>query len=71
VPVDLGAPTARPLRELARAYSTARYGEGATGADEARDAWTSLDALEDALDDGMSWTRRWRRRLDLSTFGRR
>ena len=40
-------------------------------ADDARDAWTSLDELEAALDDGVSWTRRWRRRLDLSSFTRR
>ena len=71
VPRELGPPTAEPLRELALAYSTARYGDGATGSDDARDAWTSLDELEVALDDGVSWTRRWRRRLDLSTFTRR
>ena len=71
VPVDLGPPTAQPLRDLARAYSTARYGDGAIGPDDAREAWTSLDELEVALDDGVSWTRRWRRRLDLSTFTRR
>jgi hypothetical protein len=70
-PLDLGSPTARPLHDLARAYSAARYGDGATGADDARGAWTSLGELELALDDGVSWTRRWRRRLDLSTFRRR
>ncbi|HEY3186447.1 MAG TPA: DUF3488 and transglutaminase-like domain-containing protein [Solirubrobacteraceae bacterium] len=70
-PLDLGSPTARPLRDLARAYSAARYGDNATGAADARGAWTSLGELELALDDGVSWTRRWRRRLDLSTFRRR
>ncbi len=71
VPVDLAPPTAHPLRDLARAYSAARYSDGATGPDDARDAWTSLGELEVALDDGVSWTRRWRRRLDPSTFTHR
>jgi hypothetical protein len=71
VPHELGPPTAQPLRDLARVYSTARYSNGSTGADDARDAWTSLGELEVALEDDVSWTRRWRRRLDLSTFTRR
>ena len=68
VPARTGIATAPPLHELARVYSAARYGDGVTGVDDARDAWTSLDELEDALDDGVSWSRRWRRRLDLSTL---
>jgi transglutaminase superfamily protein/uncharacterized protein DUF4129 len=70
VPAAVGAPTARPLHDLARAYSAARYGDALTGPDDARDAWRSLDELEGALDDGVPWTRRWRRRLDLSPFTR-
>ena len=71
VPDARAATAARPLHDLARAYSAARYGDAATGPDDARDAWTSLDELERALDDGVSWTRRWRRRLDPSTLVRR
>jgi hypothetical protein len=71
VPFTTGAATTKPMHELARAYGAARYGEGAVAADDARDAWESLDALERALDDGVSWSRRWRRRLDASTLARR
>jgi hypothetical protein len=71
VPAVLGPPTARPMHDLAHAYSAARYGHAAAGPDDARDAWDNLDQLEVALDDGVSWTRRWRRRLDLTTFIRR
>jgi transglutaminase-like putative cysteine protease len=66
-----GTTTAAPMRVLARAYGAARYGDGALAPDDARDAWASLDELERALDDGVSWTRRWRRRLDPSTLVRR
>jgi len=71
VPGAAGAPAARPLHDLARVYSAARYGDAATGPDDAHEAWTSLDDLERALDDGVPWARRWRRRLGLSTFTRR
>ena len=71
VPRAAGAPAARPLHDLARVYSAARYGDAVTGSDDAQEAWTSLDDLERALDDGVSWARRWRRRLGLSTFTRR
>jgi hypothetical protein len=63
--------TARPMRTLARTYSAARYGDDLVVADDARAAWESLDELERALDDDVSWTRRWRRRLDASTLVRR
>ena len=66
-----GGTAARPLHDLARVYSAARYGDAATGPDDAHEAWTSLDDLERALDDGVPWARRWRRRLGLSTFTRR
>jgi transglutaminase-like putative cysteine protease len=71
VPTGTNPETARPMHELARAYGAARYGDGALAPDDARDAWSSLDELEQALDDGVSWTRRWRRRLDASTLVRR
>jgi len=71
VPAVTTPATAAPLRRLAHVYSAARYGEGAIDLDDALDAWTSVDALEAALDDGASWPRRWRRRLDPSTLLRR
>jgi hypothetical protein len=71
VPATTDAATARPMHELARAYGAARYGDGAIAPDDAREAWESLDELEHALDEGVSWTRRWRRRLDASTLVRR
>lgn len=71
VPTGAGTATAGPMHDLARAYGAARYGAGAVASDDARDAWDSLDDLERALDDGASWTRRWRRRLDASTLVRR
>jgi len=78
-PLDLAASvtagtsgaTMRPMRRLARVYGAARYGDGVVAADDARDAWKSLDELEHALADGVPWTRRWRRRLDPSTLVRR
>ncbi len=66
-----GSATARPMHDLARAYGAARYGDRAVAPDDARQAWESLDELEHTLDDGVSWTRRWRRRLDASTLVRR
>jgi hypothetical protein len=62
---------ASPLHELARAYSAARYGDGEVALDDARAAWASVDELERALDDGLPWSRRWRRRLDPTTLVRR
>jgi transglutaminase-like putative cysteine protease len=71
VRVGDGTRATRPLHDLARAYSAARYGDAVTGPTDARDAWHSLDELEVALDEGVRWSRRWRRRLDLSSFTRR
>jgi transglutaminase-like putative cysteine protease len=71
VPVGTTPGTAEPMQELARVYGAARYGDGSIAPDDARDAWASLDELERALDDGVSFTRRWRRRLDASTLVRR
>jgi len=65
------AATAAPMHELARVYGAARYGEGAVAADDARAAWESVDELERALDHGVRWSTRWRRRLDASTLVRR
>jgi transglutaminase-like putative cysteine protease len=70
-PAVTSAATAAPLRQLADAYSAARYGVGVIEPDDARAAWTCVTALEAALDDGASWSRRWRRRLDPSTLVRR
>ena len=60
-----------PLRRLARTYNAARYGNLATGPDDARDAWNSVDQLERALVGDLSRRERWRRRLDPSTLARR
>jgi transglutaminase-like putative cysteine protease len=71
VPSGTNPATARPMQELARVYGAARYGDGSIAPDDAREAWESLDELEHALDEGVPWTRRWRRRLDPSTLARR
>ena len=70
-PSDTNVAAAEPLRQLARTYNAARYGNAVTGPDDARDAWTSVDELQRALDDDVSWRARWRRRLDPSTLARR
>jgi transglutaminase-like putative cysteine protease len=70
-PSDTNVAAEAPLRRLARTYTAARYGDAATGPDDARDAWTSVDELERALDRDLSWRERWRRRLDPSTLARR
>ena len=73
-PPSPAAPAPRPRVRCASSrapYGAARYGDGALAPDDARVAWESLDELEHALDDGVSWTRRWRRRLDASTLVRR
>lgn len=64
-----GAPGAtRPLRDLARRYTRARYSETAPSATDAERAWASTDALQDALEGGLGWRERWRRRLDPSSL---
>jgi hypothetical protein len=64
-----GAPAAtRPLRDLARRYTTARYGDVAPTSDDAAHAWESIDALSDALGADLGWKERWRRRLDPGTL---
>jgi hypothetical protein len=71
VPAGTSPATARPMLDLARADGAARYGDGVLAATDVRDAWDSLDELERALDDGVPWLLRWRRRLDASTLVRR
>ena len=58
----------RPLRMLARSYSTVRYGNTNATADDAQRAWESVDEIDRALDTGLSRRERWRRRLDPSTL---
>ncbi len=60
--------TARPMRALARTYTTTRYGDRPPERDDARQAWESVDELERALDEPLSFRERWRRRLDPSTL---
>jgi hypothetical protein len=71
VPAGTTAAAALPMHALASAYGAARYGDGAVAPDDVVGAWNSLDALERALDDGVSWSQRWRRRLDPSTLALR
>jgi transglutaminase-like putative cysteine protease len=71
VPAGTTLATAQPMHDLARVYGAARYGDGSLAPDDAREAWASVDELERALDDGVPWARRWRRRLDASTLVRR
>jgi uncharacterized protein YggT (Ycf19 family) len=60
-----GAPGAsRPLRDLARRYTTVRYGSRPPTEDDAARAWEATDALTDALEADLTWRGRWRRRLD-------
>ncbi|MFI5045871.1 MAG: DUF3488 and DUF4129 domain-containing transglutaminase family protein [Acidimicrobiia bacterium] len=60
-----GAPAAsRPLRDLARRYTTVRYGADVPTPDDAARAWEATDALTDALDADLTWRERWQRRLD-------
>jgi hypothetical protein len=64
-----GAPAAtRPLRDVARRYTRARYGADAPSDDDATSAWESVDELRDALGTHLGWRERWRRRLDPSTL---
>ena len=51
-----------------RTYTTTRYGDRPPERDDARQAWESVDELERALDEPLSFRERWRRRLDPSTL---
>jgi transglutaminase-like putative cysteine protease len=67
--IPQGAPAAtRPLRDLARRYTTARYGSTPPTVDDADRAWASFDALSEALESDLGWRERWRRRLDPTTL---
>jgi transglutaminase-like putative cysteine protease len=68
VPEQTTATTEIPLRQLARSYTAARYGDVSVGPEIARDAWTSVDELEAALTHDLSWHGRWRRKLDPTTL---
>ncbi len=73
-PLELGRriPTApgahRPLRDLARSYTTTRYGNVDATTDDAALAWQAVDAFSDALEADITWRERWRRRFDPSTL---
>ena len=56
------------MRALARTYTTTRYSERPPEPDDARQAWDSVDELERALDEHLTFRERWRRRLDPSTL---
>jgi transglutaminase-like putative cysteine protease len=63
--------TAAPMSALARTYTTTRYRDEPPAAADAEVAWTSLEALERALEAPLSGRERWRRRLDASTLRKR
>ena len=50
VPTVAGEQTAEPMRALARAYGSVRYGERTASTEEAGAAWRSVDELREALD---------------------
>ena len=58
----------RPLRDVARRYTRARYGDESPSPDDATRAWESVDELRDALGADLGWRERWRRRLDPSSL---
>jgi transglutaminase-like putative cysteine protease/type II secretory pathway pseudopilin PulG len=71
-PLELAASTARttpptvsnPLHSLATTYTEVRYStDGATNT-TVLDAWSEVEALDTALDEGLGFRGRWRRRLD-------
>ena len=78
-PLELAASTARttsptvsnPLHSLATTYTEVRYSaDGATDT-AVLDAWSEVEALDAALDEGLSFRTRWRRRLDTRALRRR
>jgi hypothetical protein len=58
----------RPLRAIARSYTAVRYGHSDATPADAEAAWAAVDALDRALEDGVSRRERWRRRLDPSSL---
>ena len=68
VPAGTSPATTLPMRRLARRVRRGALRRRFGGPGRRRAAWESLDELERALDDGVSWSRRWRRRLDASTL---
>jgi transglutaminase-like putative cysteine protease len=59
---------ARPMRALARTYTTTRYGNEPPADEDARRAWDAVEELERALERPISRRERWRRRLDFGTL---
>ncbi|MET0627243.1 MAG: DUF3488 and transglutaminase-like domain-containing protein [Acidimicrobiia bacterium] len=69
--IPAGTPAAgRPLRDLARQYTAARYSAAVPTPDDATRAWESADALAAALDTDVGWRERWRRRFDPAALSR-
>jgi hypothetical protein len=66
VPDDVVA----PLRDLAEAYSAARYGPTPPDADLVRRAWRDAKSVSSALRAGAGVRERWRRRLDPTPLRR-
>jgi hypothetical protein len=60
----------RPLRELARQYTAARYSTLTPNEDDAARAWAATDELTEALEAHLTWRERWQRRLDPRTLTR-
>jgi transglutaminase-like putative cysteine protease/type II secretory pathway pseudopilin PulG len=78
-PLELAASTARttsptvsdPLHALASTYTEVRYSAAGATDTAVLDAWSEVDALDAALDEGLSFRGRWRRRLDTRALRRR
>lgn len=66
VPIVAGEQTAEPMRALARAYGSVRYGERTASTEEAGAAWRNVDELREALDTSTRLGARVRARLDPS-----
>jgi hypothetical protein len=68
VPALVGAATQEPLRALADAYGSVRYGTRHPPHGAADQAWQQVAALRAALDGSSTFLRRLRARLDPTTL---
>ena len=68
VPALVGVATEAPLRELADAYGSVRYGTRRPPPGAAGDAWRNVDELRSALNGSSTFLRRLRARLDPTTL---
>jgi hypothetical protein len=71
VPQETTPEVAPPLRAVASAYTTARYGNRSTHPDVARETWRQVDALRDVLGAARGFTRRMRRQPEPAGWSSR